>query len=324
MSGINDESTLHLVLRLRGGPSPDVQPLDLSRSGYEKQFEQQSMITQHFSAKPVTPACPPMPAVGQFTMTSQQSMSLTGQMFRPARPDPVPLYGQTLGVSSFGAKPVQAQMQQETLQGGMFGAPPQGVSSLFGAQPVQAQMQQELSQGGLFGAPPQGVSSFFGAQPVQTQMQQEVSQGGLFGAPPQGVSSFFGAQPVQTQMQQEVSQGGLFGVQSESMPSLFRGQPVQAHMSKVNEPIGGGGFSFGSKAPNAIDAFSFSEPIGGGGFSFGSPASHNISFGMQSNSDLGVSGMCMGGTYQDRFHKMSSLRGLGVGGGPVVSNIYIH
>ena len=294
MSGINDESTLHLVLRLRGGPSPDVQPLDLSRSGYEKQFEQQSMITQHFSAKPVTPACPPMPAVGQFTMTSQQSMSLTGQMFRPARPDPVPLYGQTLGVSSFGAKPVQAQMQQETLQGGMFGAPPQGVSSLFGAQPVQAQMQQELSQGGLFGAPPQGVSSFFGAQPVQTQMQQEVSQ------------------------------GGLFGVQSESMPSLFRGQPVQAHMSKVNEPIGGGGFSFGSKAPNAIDAFSFSEPIGGGGFSFGSPASHNISFGMQSNSDLGVSGMCMGGTYQDRFHKMSSLRGLGVGGGPVVSNIYIH
>jgi hypothetical protein len=235
-----------------------------------------------------------MPAVGQFTMTSQQSMSLTGQMFRPARPDPVPLYGQTLGVSSFGAKPVQAQMQQETLQGGMFGAPPQGVSSLFGAQPVQAQMQQELSQGGLFGAPPQGVSSFFGAQPVQTQMQQEVSQ------------------------------GGLFGVQSESMPSLFRGQPVQAHMSKVNEPIGGGGFSFGSKAPNAIDAFSFSEPIGGGGFSFGSPASHNISFGMQSNSDLGVSGMCMGGTYQDRFHKMSSLRGLGVGGGPVVSNIYIH
>ena len=264
MSGINDESTLHLVLRLRGGPSPDVQPLDLSRSGYEKQFEQQSMITQHFSAKPVTPACPPMPAVGQFTMTSQQSMSLTGQMFRPARPDPVPLYGQTLGVSSFGAKPVQAQMQQETLQGGMFGAPPQGVSS------------------------------------------------------------FFGAQPVQTQMQQEVSQGGLFGVQSESMPSLFRGQPVQAHMSKVNEPIGGGGFSFGSKAPNAIDAFSFSEPIGGGGFSFGSPASHNISFGMQSNSDLGVSGMCMGGTYQDRFHKMSSLRGLGVGGGPVVSNIYIH
>ena len=285
MSGINDESTLHLVLRLRGGPSPDVQPLDLSRSGYEKQFEQQSMITPHFSAKPVTPACPPMPAVGQFTMTSQQSMSLTGQMFRPARPDPVPLYGQTLGVSSFGAKPVQAQMQQETLQGGMFGAPPQGVSSLFGAQPVQAQMQQELSQGGLFGAPPQGVSSFFGAQPVQTQMQQEVSQ------------------------------GGLFGVQSESMPSLFRGQPVQAHMSKVNEPIGGGGFSFGSKAPNAIDAFSFSEPIGGGGFSFGSPASHNISFGMQSNSDLGVSGMCMGGTYQDRFHKMSSLRGLGVGGG---------
>jgi hypothetical protein len=61
-------------------------------------------------------------------------------------------------------------------------------------------------------------------------------------------------------------------------------------MSKVNEPIGGGGFSFGSKAPNAIDAFSFSEPIGGGGFSFGSPAPHNISFGMQSNSDLGVRG----------------------------------
>ena len=250
VSGINDKSTLHLVLRLRGGPSPDVQPLDLSRSDYEKQFEQQSMITQPFFTKPVTPACPPMPAVVQFTMTSQQPMGLTGQMLTPARPDPVPLYEQTPGVSSFGAQPVQAQMQQE------------------------------------------------------------------------------------------VSQGGLFGAQSESMPSLFRGQPVQAHMSKVNEPIGGGGFSFGSKAPNAIDAFSFSEPIGGGGFSFGSPAPHNISFGMQSNSDLGVSGMCMGGTYQDRFYQMSSLRGLGtlngtIGGsgpvsssadseGPVVSNIYIQ